>query len=113
MHENREISRAPQSNQERGRSEKAPSRTTDAHALEKSDCAIVPMNQPNKGERSSAEVGEGSARTKENIARSHMPPTHGRKPTCSHVGGDGADRLNTITEFSQLLDHASGAVALG
>ena len=32
---------------------------------EKSDRAIVPMNQPNKGEQSSAEVGEGRARTKE------------------------------------------------
>ena len=40
-------------------------------------------------------------------------PTHGRKPTCSHVAGDGSDRLNTITEFSQISDHASGAVALG
>src|SRR4029077_11086420 len=33
--------------------------------------------------------------------------------TCSHGGCDGADRLNTITEFSQFSDHASGAVALG
>src|SRR3954453_10959890 len=39
--------------------------------------------------------------------------THGRKPACSHVAGDGADRLNTIAEFSQLSDHASGAVAFG
>src|SRR5215471_4857825 len=35
------------------------------------------------------------------------------KPTCSHVGGEGAERLHTITEFSQLSDHTSGAVALG
>ena len=113
MHENRETSGAPRSSQSRGRSEKAQSRTSDMHALEESDRIIVPMNQPNKEGQPSAEVGEGRVRAKENIAQSNTSPTHGRKPTCSHVGGDGADRLNTITEFSQLSDHASGAVALG
>ena len=48
MHENREISSAPPAVGE-GRSVKAQSRTTDMHALEKSDCAVVPVNRPNNG----------------------------------------------------------------
>jgi len=75
MHENRETSRTSQSNQERDRSAKAKSRKADMHVLEESDCAVVPVNQPNNEERSSAEVGEGRAQTKENIARSSTSPT--------------------------------------
>jgi hypothetical protein len=45
MYENREISRVSQSNQERDRSEKVLNRTTDAHAVEKSDCAEVCAEQ--------------------------------------------------------------------
>ena len=44
------------------------------YAWEKSDCAIVPVNQPNKEDAYSAEVGEERARTKENIVRiPHAP----------------------------------------
>ena len=75
MHENRETSGAPRPEGERGRSAKAQSHTADAHALEESDRAIVPMNQPNKGERSSAETGERRARAKENIVQPHTSPT--------------------------------------
>jgi hypothetical protein len=75
MHENRETSGAPRLSQSRGRSEKAQSRTSDTHALEESDCIIVPMNQPNKEGRPSAEVGEGRVRAKENIAQSNTSPT--------------------------------------
>ena len=75
MHENRETSGAPRSLQDRGRSEKAQSRTSDMYALEESDRTIVPMNQPNKEDSSSAEVGEGRVRTKENIAQSNTSPT--------------------------------------
>jgi len=74
MHENREISSAPWS-EDQGRSAKATSRTADMHVLEKSDCAVVPVNQPNKGGKPSAEAGEGRARAVENIVRSHMLPT--------------------------------------
>ena len=75
MHENRETSRAPRSSQGRGRSEQAQSRTSDMHAVEESDRAIVPMNQLNKEGQPSAEAGEGRARAKENIVRSHTSPT--------------------------------------
>ena len=56
MHENREISSAPSVIDE-GRSVKAYSRTTDMYVLEKSDCAVVPVNRPNKGRQLPAEVG--------------------------------------------------------
>jgi hypothetical protein len=39
------------------------------YALEKPDCAVVPVSQPNKGGQPSAEIGEGRAQTKENIVR--------------------------------------------
>ncbi len=47
MHENREISSTPWSD-DQGRSAKAINQTADTHVLEKSDCAVVPVNQPNK-----------------------------------------------------------------
>ena len=46
MHENREISRTPWS-AEQGRSAKAINQTADMNVREKSDCAVVPVNQPN------------------------------------------------------------------
>ena len=78
MHENREISSTPWS-EDQGRSAKAINQTADTHVLEKSDCAVLPVNRPNKEGQPSAEVGEGRAQTKENIVQSHMHPTQGRK----------------------------------
>jgi hypothetical protein len=74
MHENREISNAP-SLVDEGRSAKASGRTADMHALEKSDCAVVPVNQPNKAAIAAAEAGEGRAQMKENIGQPRMLPT--------------------------------------
>src|SRR5260370_8261572 len=74
MHENRDISRTPWS-AEQGRSAKAINRTADANVQEKSDCAVIPVNQPNNERQPSAEAGEGRAQTQENIAQSHMRPT--------------------------------------
>src|SRR5450631_6049 len=71
MHENREISSAP-SLIEGGRSEKAINRNAEMHVLEKSDCAVVPVNQPNKGRQLPAEVGEERVQLEENIIRAHM-----------------------------------------
>ena len=87
MHENRETSRVPQFQQDRGRSEQVQSHTADAHALEESDRAIVSMNQANKEERSSAEPGERRARAKENIVPSNTHPTQcGKRKECSKDG---------------------------
>ena len=66
MHENREISSTPSAVCE-GRSVKALSRTTDVYVLEKSDCAVVPVNRPNKGGKLPAKVGEGRVQLGENI----------------------------------------------
>ena len=71
MHENREISSAPSVIDE-GRSVKAHSRTTDTHAPEKSDCAVLPVNRPDKGRQLPAEAGEGRAQLEENIVQAHM-----------------------------------------
>jgi len=86
MHENREISSAPSGVCE-GRSVKAKSRTTDMHVLEKSDCAVVPMNWPNNGRRLLAEVGEGRAQLKENIVGIHMLLTQSRNQHVPVFGG--------------------------
>src|SRR5215467_7575793 len=46
---------------------------------EKSDCAVVPVNQPNNEGLLSAEVGEGRAQTEENVVQSYMCPTQSGK----------------------------------
>src|ERR1700736_3017093 len=71
MHENREISSTLWSD-DQGRSAKAKTRTADMYVPEKSDCVVVPVNQPNKGGQPSAEVGEGRAQAKGNILQSQL-----------------------------------------
>jgi hypothetical protein len=79
MHENREISCTSWST-DQDRSAKAINRTADMNVQEKSDCAVVPVNQPNnEGQQPSAEAGEGRAQTEENIVPSHMRPTQSGK----------------------------------
>jgi len=105
MHENREISSAPWSRSQ-GRSAKATSRKADTHVLEKSDCAVLPVNQPNKEGQLSAEAGEGRAQTRENIVQSHMHPTQSGK--CMSQGLDGvrkAARERKQERFAALLHH--------
>ena len=84
MHENREISWAswlvPQD-----RSAKALNGTADMHVQEKSDCAVVPVNQPNKAAQAAAEVGEGRAQLEENIGQTHMLLTLSRNHACPSV----------------------------
>ena len=110
MHENREISSAPWSC-EQGRSAKAMNRTADMHVLEKSDCAVVPVNQPNKGRQPTAEAGEGRAQAGENIVRSHMPPT--QSGTRMSQGLNGVRRAASVRKqerFTALLHHLSIAL---
>jgi RNA-directed DNA polymerase len=57
------------------------------HVLEKSDCAVIPVNQLNTEGRLSAEAGEGRARTKENIVESHMHPTQSGKRMSQGLNG--------------------------
>ena len=84
MHENREISSAP-SVMDEGRSVKAHSRTTDMHVLEKSDCAVLPVNRPNKGRQLPAEAGEGRAQLEENIVQAPHAPDSEQGYACSSV----------------------------
>jgi hypothetical protein len=42
------------------------------YVLEKSDCAVVPVNRPNKGGQLPAEAGEERAQLEENIVQVHM-----------------------------------------
>ncbi len=72
MHENRETSGVPRSNEDRDRSAKATSHKADMYAPEESDCAVVPMNRPNNGRQLPAEVGEGRVQLEENIVWAHM-----------------------------------------
>ena len=106
MHENRETSGAPRSFHDRGRSEKAQSRTSDMHALEESDRTVVPVNQPNKKDSSSAEVGEGRVRTKENIVQSNTSPTQsGERVSQGLSGVRQAAKERRQERFTALLHH--------
>ena len=107
MHENREISSTPWSD-DQGRSAKAINRTADMNALEKSDCAVLPVNQPNKGGQPSAEAGEGRAQTRENIVQSHMHPTQsGKRMSQGLHGVRQAARERKQERFTALLHHLS------
>jgi len=105
MHENREISSAPWSH-DQGRSAKAMNRTADMHVLEKSDCAVIPVNQPNKEGQPSAEAGEGRAQTKENIVQTRMRPTQsGKRMSQGLYGVRKAARERKQERFTSLLHH--------
>jgi RNA-directed DNA polymerase len=106
MHENRETSGAPRSNSNRGRPEKVKSHNADMYASEESDCATVPMNQPNKEDVVSAEVGEGRARTKENINQSSTQPTQGGERVSQGLSGvRQAAKKRKQERFTALLHH--------
>src|SRR5450432_2520327 len=108
MHENRETSRTSRTNQERDRSAKVISHNADTHALEESDCAIVPMNRPNKGEQSSTEAGEGRARTKEIIAQSNTSPTQSGERVSQGLNGvRQVAKARKQERFTALLHHLS------
>src|SRR6266852_7394972 len=105
MHENREISSTPWSD-DQGRSAKVINRTADVHVPEKSDCAAVPVNQPNKEGQPSAEAGEERAQTKENIVQSHMHPTqNGQRMSQGLHGVRQAARKRKQERFTALLHH--------
>ena len=86
MHENREISSTPLLVEE-GRSAKAINHNADVYVPEKSHCAVVPVNQPNKEDNHSAEVGEGRAWTKESIVPSYTCPTQSGERVFQRLDG--------------------------
>ena len=110
MHENRETSGAPRSDQDRGRSVKAKSRKTDMHVPEESDCVTVPMNQPNNEDLHSTEVGEGRARAKENIVQSDTSPTQSGERVSQGLSGVRRRAKEGKQErFTALLAQTEGA----
>jgi RNA-directed DNA polymerase len=107
MHENREISWASWS-KDQDRSAKAINQTADMNVQEKSDCAVVPVNQSNNEGRPSAEVGEGRAPIKENIVQSNMRPTQsGERVSQGLDGVRKAARERKHEQFTALLHHLS------
>jgi hypothetical protein len=62
MHENREISCTSWSS-DQDRSAKAINRTADMNVQEKSDCAVVPVNQPNNEGQDAFGGGRGGKGT--------------------------------------------------
>jgi RNA-directed DNA polymerase len=107
MHENREISCASWS-EDQDRSAKPIKRTADMHVQEKSDCAVVPVSQPNKEGQPSAGVGEGRAQIEENIARSHMSPTQSGKRMSQGLRGVRKAATERKQErFTALLHHVT------
>src|SRR5581483_667955 len=105
MHENREISSMPSPVCE-GRSAKVINRNADVHVLEKSDCAVLPVNQPNKEGQPSAEVGEGRAQPKENTDQSRMSPTQSGKRMSQRLNGvRKAAKERKQDRFTSLLHH--------
>jgi RNA-directed DNA polymerase len=107
MHENREISCTSWS-ADQDRSAKAINRKTDANVQEKSDCAVIPVNQPNNERQPSAEAGEGRAQTKENIGQSRMSPTQsGKRMSKGLPGVRQAARKRKRERFAALLHHLS------
>src|SRR6202140_2512226 len=107
MHENRDISRTPWS-AEQGRSAKAINQTADMNVREKSDCAVVPVNQPNNEGQLSAEAGEGRAQIEENTVRSHMRPTQsGKRMSQGLHGVRQAAKERKQERFTALLHHLS------
>jgi hypothetical protein len=111
MHENRETSELSARGSGTDRPEKAESRTTGMNGTEGLDRAVVPRNQPNKGELPTgsltAEVGEGRERTKENTRQTHTNPTQGGKECVSQglAGVRQAARREKGERFTALLHH--------
>ena len=106
MHENRETSRA--SIETVDRSAKAPSRNAGMHAMEESDCCVVPMKQPNNEGQPSAEAAEGRRQPKENDVQSNTPPTQrGARVSQGLSGVRRAARERKQERFTALLHHVT------
>lgn len=74
--------------------------------VEKSHCAVVPVNQTNKGANALAEVGAGRAQMKENTAQSNLHPTQGGKGMSQGLDGvRRAARERRQERFTSLRHH--------
>jgi len=106
MHENRETCGAPV--KQTGRSAKAQSQTADVYALQESDRCVLPVKQPNKKGRPSAEAAEGRQRPKENDAQSSTSPTQsGERVSQGLSGVRRVARARKQEQFTALLHHVT------
>ena len=88
------------------RSGKANSHKPDMNAREGSDCAVVPVKQPNQEAVASTEVVEGRAQTKENDAEPGTSPTRSGERVSQGLGGvRQAARERKQERFTALLHH--------
>jgi hypothetical protein len=93
---------------EQGRSAKAINQTADMNVREKSDCAVVPVNQPNNEGQPFAEAGERRAQIEENTVQSHMRPTQSGKRISQGLHGvRQAAKERKQERFTALLHHLS------
>ena len=99
MHENRETSWV---SEQADRSGKVNNHNPDMYAQEESDCAVVPVKQPNKGAPASAEVVEERAQTKENDAGPDTSPTQSGERVSQGLGGVRQVGVHTRTRASTL-----------
>ena len=76
------------------------------YAGEKSDCAVVPVKQPNKGAQAPAEAVEGRARTEENGVQPDTSPTRSGERVSQGLGGvRHVARERRQERFTALLHH--------
>jgi hypothetical protein len=106
MHENREASKA--SAEQVDRSAKAQSHTADMYAAEESDCRVVPVRQPNKEGKPSAEAVEGRRQPEENDAQSNIRPRQcGERVYRGLSGVRRMARERKQERFTALLHHVT------
>ena len=106
MHENRETSKASASLADR--SAKAQSHNADMHVMEESDCRVVPVKQPNKEGKPSAEAVEGRRQPEENDAQSSTQPTQrGERVSQGLSGVRRVARERKQEQFTALLHHVT------
>jgi RNA-directed DNA polymerase len=106
MRENRETCSASVNHTDR--SAKAQSRTVDAYALQESDRCVVPVKQPNKEGRPSAEAAEGRRRPKENDAQFSTSPTQSGEEVSQGLSGvRRVARVRKQERFTALLHHVT------
>jgi RNA-directed DNA polymerase len=108
MHENRETSASTGRDERTSPAGEGRSRTARMNDIEESDRSVVPVSQPNKAERSAAEVGEGRGRTKENTLQSHTLSTQREAGVSQGLQGvRQAARGRKRERFTGLLHHVS------
>jgi hypothetical protein len=78
------------------------------YALQESDRCVIPVMQPNKERKLSAEAAEGRRRPKENDAQSNTSPTQSGKQVSQGLSGvRRAARERNKERFTALLHHVT------